>query len=303
MLYDWLQWFKLIHLDKKLISLWPGVNREIVKKAQTMNLETLNGQPASILGLAGSGAMDASFAALAFDPGVNYFFFYDFTYKNFLDGLKPIVANHREQVLIATGSDDRDRALLRQYLEQVRQYLNVDVLDVFFAEYISPHEDITQRLAVLDELWAWKEKGLIRYVGATTHNRAIALDLIKSDRCEVLMHRYNMAHRKAEEQVFPMAQQARIPVVAFTCTRWGKLLQGHPNWQGEIPTAADCYRYALHQKAVKIALTAPETQAQLEENLSVLQVPEFTPEAIARWQEYGALIYGDGKDAFETKWV
>jgi aryl-alcohol dehydrogenase-like predicted oxidoreductase len=117
------------------------------------------------------------------------------------------------------------------------------------------------------------------------------------------MHRYNMAHRKAQEQVFPMAQEAKIPVVAFTCTRWGQLLQGHPDWQQEIPTAADCYRYALHQKAVHLALTAPQTQAQLEENLSVLHAPELTPEAVVRWQEYGALVYGDGQDAFETKWL
>ena len=176
-------------------------------------------------------------------------------------------------------------------------------MDVFFAEYVTPNEDIAQTWAVLDELWAWKERGLIRYVGATTHNRALALDLIKSDRTEVLMHRYNMAHRKAQEQVFPMAQQAGIPVVAFTCTRWGELLQGHPNWQGEIPTAADCYQYALHQKAVHLALTAPQTQPQLEENLSVLHSPSLTPEALARWQEYGALVYGDGQDAFETKWL
>ncbi len=223
--------------------------------------------------------MDTSCAAVAFEAGVNYFFFYDLSPENLLSGLKPIVATQREQVLMATGSEERDKGRLWQYLEEVRQYLDVDVVDVFFVEYVTPSEDIAEIWAVLDELWAWKERGLIRYVGATTHNRAIAkrcceaqiaLELINSDRLEVLMHRYNMAHRKAQEQVFPMAQQVGIPVVAFTCTRWGQLLRGDPDWQEEIPTAADCYRYALHQKAVHLALTAPQTQAQLEENLSVL---------------------------------
>lgn len=275
----------------------------LIHRLHSMDLETLNGQPASILGLAGRPGMDTSCAAIAFEAGVNYFFFYDLSHENLLNGLKPIVATQREQVLMATGSDERDKGRLRQYLDEVRQYLDVDVVDVFFAEYVTPNEGIAEICAVLDELWDWKEKGLIRYVGATTHNRALALDLIKSRRCEVLMHRYNMAHRKAEAQVFPMAQQAGIPVVAFTCTRWGQLLRGHPDWQEEIPTAADCYRYALHQKAVHLALTAPQTQAQLEENLSVLQTPELTPEAVARWQDYGALVYGDGQDAFETQWL
>jgi len=140
-----------------------------------MHLETRNGQPASILGLAGSRGMDTSCAAIAFEAGVNYFFFYDLSHENLLNGLKSIVASHHEQVLIATGSDERDKGRLGQYLEQVRQYLDVDVVDVFFAEYVTPNEDIAQIGAVLDELWAWKERGLIRYVGATTHNRALAL--------------------------------------------------------------------------------------------------------------------------------
>lgn len=267
-----------------------------------MDLTTLKGQPASILGLAGHSDMETSCVALAFEAGVNYFFFYDLFSENLLNGLKSLVATQREQVMIATGSDDRDLGKLRQYLDRVRQYLNVDVVDVFFAEYVTPSDD-THIWAVLDELRAWKERGLVRYVGATTHNRPIALTLIKSGLCEVLMHRYNMAHRKAEEQVFPMAQQAEIPVVAFTCTRWGELLQGHPNWQGEIPSAADCYRYALHHPAVRLALTAPQTRAQLEENLRVLHAPELTPEATALWQEYGALVYGNGQDPFETKWL
>ena len=268
-----------------------------------MNLETLKGQPASILGLGGNQAMDTSCVALAFEAGINYFFFYNLSHENLLSGLKPIVATQREQILVATGSGDRNLGKLGQYLEQVRQYIDIDIVDVFFAEYVNPSDDITQIGVILDELWAWKEKGLIRYVGATTHNRAIALELIKSGRCEVLMHRYNMAHRKAQKQVFPMAQQADIPVVAFTCTRWGQLLQGHPNWQGEIPTAADCYRYALHQKAVRLALTAPQTLAELEENLSVLQAPELSAEEVEKWEEYGALVYGDGQDRFETGWL
>ncbi|NER24921.1 MAG: aldo/keto reductase [Symploca sp. SIO1C2] len=268
-----------------------------------MDIKTIKGQPASILGLGEKQAMDSSCAALAFEAGVNYFYFYDLSHKNLLNGLKPIVATDREQLLVTTGSNDRSLSNLQQYLDQVRSHLDLDVVDVFFAEYVNPSDDMAQIEAIFDELWAWKEKGLIRYVGASTHNREIAQELLKSGRCELLMHRYNMAHRKAQEQVFPMAQQTDIPVVAFTCTRWGQLLQGHRNWQGKIPTAADCYRYALHQKAVRLALTAPQTTAQLEENLRVLQAPELTAEEVEQWEEYGALVYGDGQDRFETRWL
>lgn len=156
---------------------------------------------------------------------------------------------------------------------------------------------------VIEQMWQWKAEGKIRYVAVTTHNRPLAMKLINSGRVEVLMHRYNMAHRGSEEQVLPAAQAVGIPVVSFTNTRWGSLLKGHPEWDGAIPTAADCYRFVLNHPAVRIALTAPTTVAQLKDNLTVLQdggAP--SADALARWEAYGKLIYGKGTDAFETQW-
>ncbi|MHC5722699.1 MAG: hypothetical protein ACYT04_35050 [Nostoc sp.] len=127
--------------------------------------------------------------------------------------------------------------------------------------------------------------------------------MIERHQCDVLMHRYNMAHRKAEEDVLPAAQKAGIPVVAFTCTRWGTLLKGDHNWHGKLPTAADCYRYALNHPGVRLALTAPKTRQQLEENLAVLHAPKIEAQKIAKWHSYGNLIYGTGQDAFDTQWV
>jgi aryl-alcohol dehydrogenase-like predicted oxidoreductase len=204
---------------------------------------------------------------------------------------------------VASGSECRDIKSLRQYLEQVRQRLNIDVVDVFFSEYVSPSDETYQVKVMLNELRAWKEKGLIRYVGATTHNRFIALELIQNQACDILMHRYNMSHRKAEGDVFPAAIQAKIPIIAFTCTRWGSLLKGHSHWQHQAPTAADCYRYALHNQAISLALSAPQSLQQLTENLSVLNAPSLSPTEVAHWQKYGDLIYGTGQDSFETQWA
>lgn len=267
-----------------------------------MDIVTQKGQPASILGLAVNQSIDVSCVIVAFEAGINYFFFYNFSDDNLLDGLKPLLTAKREELLVATGSESRDTHGLNQYLDKVRSRLNTDVVDVFFLEYVSPADDLGQVQSILDELHTWKEKGLIRYVGATVHNRPLALELIEGGQCEVLMHRYNMAHRKAEEQVLPAALQAGIPVIAFTCTRWGSLLKGHPDWLEEVPRAADCYRYALRHPAVRLALTAPQTITQLEENLRVLQAPELSPNEVALWQEYGTLVYGSGQDAFETEW-
>ncbi len=268
-----------------------------------MKLTTQQGDQVSILGLGASLKTDAAIVNAAFSSGINYFFFYNFNYQSFLNGLKPILAAQREKVLVTSGSTQRDIATLRQYLEQIRQHLNIDVVDVFFIEYISPQDNMDRVQIILDEFKYWKEKGLIRYVGATTHNRSIALELIQSQACDVLMHRYNMAHRKAEENVLPAAFKANIPVVAFTCTRWGSLLKGHPDWNSQTPTASDCYRYALHNQAVSLALTAPKSLQELAKNLSVLNAPHASPDEISQWCKYGDLIYGTGEDSFETQWL
>jgi aryl-alcohol dehydrogenase-like predicted oxidoreductase len=149
----------------------------------------------------------------------------------------------------------------------------------------------------------WKEAGLIRYVGITTHNRDIAVHFLQSGKIDVLMHRYNMAHRQAEKIVFPVAIEQDIPVVSFTATRWSSLLKGHPDWHLEIPKALDCYRFVLQNPAINLALTSPKTTEELRENLALFDHLKMDENEYQLWQKYGDLIYGQGQDSFETQWL
>lgn len=185
--------------------------------------------------------------------------------------------------MIATGSESRHPDKLQHDLNQVRRSLGTDIIDAFFIEYLSPQDSANEVEAVQTGLQRWKTEGWIRYVGASTHSRGTALELIDQGGWDVLMLRYNMAHRKAEEQVLPAAQIAGLPVIAFTCTCWGSLLNGHPQWHEPTPTATDCYRYALDHPAVQVALTAPATLSQLQSNLSVLNAPPLVIAEIEHW--------------------
>ncbi len=268
-------------------------------------ITTLLNQPVQPLGLAGNPNMEEGCVTAAYDAGINYYFFYNQSYPTLIKELKSVLRDNREAIVVATGSESRNLKTLNSYLDQVRRQLEVEAVDVFYAEYVSPGDDMEKLLGaggVFDELHRWKAEGLIRYVGATSHNRPIAVELIESGCIDVLMHRYNMAHRGAEEQVLPAALNAGVPVVAFTCTRWGSLLTGHQEWDGPVPTAADCYQYVMHHPAVHIALTAPTTPAQLEENLFALKGTKQLSKSLPLWEAYGKLIYGDGTDAFETQW-
>lgn len=269
---------------------------------------TLSGNPVSPLGLAASADMDERCVQAAFEGGVTYFFFYNLSFASMIAGLRPLLRRRREEVFVACGSEERGPKALRRDLDRIRKALGVDLLDAFHAEYVSP-ADTPEKVfgpdGTLAEIQRWRDAGLVRCVAASVHNRTLAVDLIERGRIEILMTRYNMAHRGAEEKVFPAALKAGVPVVSFTCTRWGSLLRRPTGWSPDrpVPTAADCYRFVLRHPAVRVALTAPGTVKRLYENLSVLRDgPGLSPEKYRVWEDYGRLVYGDGKGAFETRW-
>jgi len=265
-------------------------------------IETLQGQLASRLGFASQYTQDATCIRAAFEAGINYFFDYQLPQAAQGLELKSLLATNREAIIYTFGSESRSVRTLRQQLDEVRQQLDISWVDIFFLEYLSPADDVDEIKAAIAELNDWKAQGLIRYVGVTTHHRPTGIAALEQRSCDVLMHRYNMAHRKAEDILFPAAQAAEIPVVAFTATRWGTLLSDRPARLGQSPTAAECYRFALHHPAVAVALTSPANRIELAENVQVLHKPPLSLEEVARWQAYGDWLYGDGQSTFETQY-
>lgn len=273
--------------------------------AANRRLITLDGTPASRLGLAAGPTQVPRCVRRGFAGGINFFFFYGPGNTAFIEELATLLPRKRDQIIVATGSGSRSIAGLRAARRRLTALLGIDLIDVFFIEYVHPGDDpdvVFGKNGLLDELRQWQESGSLRFVGATAHDRALARRLAADPRVDILMHRFNMAHRKAAHEVFPVAVKARTPIVAFTATRWGTLLEPHADWPGPAPTAADCYRYCLAQPAVQVVLTAPRSLAELEQNLDVLELPRMTKRERGQWERYGDLVYGAGKGAFETSW-
>ena len=270
-----------------------------------MSIETSSGAPVARLALGAREDRDPECVAIAAENGINFFFFYHLGGGEFAAAVGEVSSARRDDFVIATGSGSRDPDSLRRALESYLAALHTDHLDIFFSEYIQPDEDLDAIFGAggaLDELARWKEDGVVRYVGATAHDRAVSRRLAEDARLDVLMTRYNMAHRKASTGVFPACEEHDVALVTFTATRWGTLLEGHPDWEREPPTAADCYGFCLAHPAIDVVLGAPMSSAELEESLAALDAPVMSDDERARWERYGDLIYGDGTDAFETQW-
>jgi predicted aldo/keto reductase-like oxidoreductase len=70
-----------------------------------------------------------------------------------------------------------------------------------------------------------------------------------------------------------------MPVVVYTCLRWGALLRPTPDDPPgfAVPPAPAWYRFVLQSPSVAVALMAPQSRAELEEDLTVLQAGPLTP--------------------------
>ncbi|MGF1521217.1 MAG: hypothetical protein ACFBSF_02700 [Leptolyngbyaceae cyanobacterium] len=91
-----------------------------------MEIQTIRGKPASILGLAEQGSLESGCVDLAGQAGINYFFAYGMSNDSpWLRDLRPLLKQHRESVIVATGSEQREIPQWQAYLEQVRQTLAI----------------------------------------------------------------------------------------------------------------------------------------------------------------------------------
>ena len=133
--------------------------------------------------------------------------------------------------------------------------------------------------------------------GSRRHQRPLAAEAARSGQLDLLMIRYNAAHRGAETEVFPAADASGMPVIAYTALRWGGLLRPTPDDPpGFTPPAAPAwYRFVLQNPSVTVALAAPHDRRELEEDLTVLDATDpLTPDEHERLAEHGRRVRRHG---------
>jgi predicted aldo/keto reductase-like oxidoreductase len=217
------------------------------------------------LGLAGSYGIDADGVERAFhELGVNYFFV---TSKD--DGVKEgvrrlIKAGHRDEIVIAGGANVPTGFGVRAAFDKDCKALGTDHIDVFKLFWVQYHWYVTgQTWPAMRKL---KEEGRVKMLGMSIHDRPLAAKLVSEIEPDMLMIRYNAAHRGAEKEIFATFPENKRPaIVAYTATRWGKLLQGAKDGMPAM-TPEECYRFALSNANVDVVLNGPSSYAEVEQN-------------------------------------
>jgi len=228
------------------------------------------------LGLAtrGGSHLRAEDVHYAIERGVNYL---NWCWRR--DGLAKAIAQLgplRRRVAVAVQLEARTAAEARIEFGGFLDQLGTDYLDIVTLYYVEAAEEWT-RITARGGAWHFlneqKRAGRLRMIGLTSHQRPLAARWAATGRLDLLMIRYNAAHRGAEGDVFPVTEERGIPAVTFTGLRWKALLAATPaDPPGFLPpSAADCYRFGLANPRVAVALAAPGNRQELDHALSLLE--------------------------------
>jgi predicted aldo/keto reductase-like oxidoreductase len=231
--------------------------------------------PVRRLGLAtrGNTHLTQDDVLVALHAGINYW-----NWSGHEDGMVSAareLGSRRRQVMIAIQLESRDKAGARRELEENLDRLKtsyIDVVTFYYVEHREEWHEIIGDQGALAAVRTLKEQGVVHLIGLTTHQRSLGVEVLRSRELDLLMARYNAAHRAAETTLFPIAQECQAPVVTFTSLRWKGLLQSTPEDPPNFspPRAPDWYRLVLSNPAVAVALMAPNDRDELLQNLSLL---------------------------------
>ena len=243
------------------------------------------------LGLATRGGtqLTADDVFYALERGINFL-----NWCGVADGLCDAIANlgsRRSDVIVCVQFEARTAREAAGELRHLLNQLHTDYIDVLTFYYVEEPAEWQQLIVpggALEFCRQAQRDGQVRLLGLTSHQRHLAAEAARSGLIDLLMIRYNASHRGAERDIFPVTAERSMPVVVYTCLRWGALLRETPEDPPgfTVPRAPAWYRFVLQNPSVSVALTAPDNRAELEENLTILRTPE--PLAPAEYEHLAA---------------
>jgi aryl-alcohol dehydrogenase-like predicted oxidoreductase len=228
----------------------------------------------------------------ALDGGLNFFFAFGID-GQMMGVLREILPKERERYVVATGAYNMlfGHPNLRRTLEKRLRQLNTEYIDVFMYLGVTKPEHFPESLR--EEYLRLREEGKIRFTGISTHDRRFAGELARRGALDIIMMRYNAAHRGAERDIFPHLQMHNPGIVGYTATRWHALLERPRTWPENrpIPDAGMCYRFVLTNPNVHVCLTAPRNMKQFQENLTALERGPLDREEMSFMAAFGDAVY------------
>ncbi len=241
------------------------------------------------IGISSSYGANAEAFEEAFERGCNYF-----TWGTSVKGPSPemktairniVQKGQRDKLVLGLYSYFHSSLLTDLFIPKRLKQLGADYADILILGYYSNRPS----RSIIEDALRLKEKGIIRHIGLSGHNRKIFPELSKDEVFDVFHVRYNAVNRGAETEVFPFIDNnTGQGIVSFTATRWGQLLDQKKMPSGATaPSAVDCYRFVLSNPAVDVCMMGARNLEMMRENLAVLDMDSMNEEELAKMRQIG----------------
>jgi len=241
------------------------------------------------LGLGSSYTLSSKAIEYAFDAGCNFFYWGAIRTPFMAKAIRRIMqSKKREDLIIGLSSYIRPRGI-KWSLKRGLHRLKIDFADVFllglYNKYPPPK--------LMEKVEKLRREGLFRYLGISSHNRELLARLAVDPRFDILLLRYNAAHRGAEKDIFPYLPSTKPGVIGFTATDYMKLSKSKKVPKKEKrPSAGDCYRFVLSNPHIDMTVTSPWNLRQMKENLKETNKGPMSEEELQWMRRIGDKVYG-----------
>lgn len=243
------------------------------------------------------GTMELLDAAAA--EGVNYIDLYSPAPK-VRDNLGAALAGRREQFILQAhlctiwkfGQYKRSRKLhmVKEAFSDLLARLKTDYIDVGMIHYVDTEEDwkTVAEGPVMQYALELKKQGVIRHIGISSHNPAVAMEAVKSGLIEVLMFSVNpcydlqpagedcyelwneknyekpLLNMDADrEELYETCQRLGVGISVMKVYGGGDLLDETLSPAGKALTPSQCLHYALTRPAVATVVAGAHTVEEL----------------------------------------
>ena len=148
----------------------------------------------------------------AYDGGIRYFDTAN-AYTDSEEKIGSALSGVRENIVISTKSMARDGKTLLSHVEESLRRLRTDYIDLFqfhlVKEPFGPESELYQ--AALEA----KERGLIRHIGVTAHNIAVAETLARSGMFETLQYPFSYLSNDREKALVSLCGELDVGFIAM----------------------------------------------------------------------------------------
>ena len=195
----------------------------------------------------------------------------------------------------------RDINIVKKYFENLLKYLQTDYIDIGMLFFIDSQKDFDGvfKTEFIDYALDLKKKGIIRAIGASSHNPIMAKKVIETGLVESLMFSINPAFDMVpaendvlsyleggfdknnlvqidpkRNELYTFCQSKNVSITVMKTLGAGKLISPEYTPFKEPLTVGQCIHYALSRPAVVSTLIGCQSKKQIEEAVNYFNLTE-----------------------------